>query len=343
MEQNQKLNRFIDDNFYMNLAIDRAWQYMGLTYPNPAVGALILDKHEKIISVEAHKKAGEPHAEVLAIQEAYYQLTGDDEVLSLSKSGEIHDFLTENSRELFHGFTIYVTLEPCSHYGKTPPCSLLIQKLGFKRVVIGVLDSNSEASGGEISLNISGIETKVLNSQRAKELVEPFQKWQKSGFRFFKYAQTLNGNIKGGVISSESSRKYVHALRDRLDLMVIGGNTVREDRPTLDSRLISGKAPDILIYSKERDFDINIPLFSVPNRQVFIENSLKKIFENRFIMFEGGYSLLNSISEEIDWLLLFVSPKIATSLKIELNQNINFRTLFQKEIGGDIMIWLEKV
>jgi diaminohydroxyphosphoribosylaminopyrimidine deaminase/5-amino-6-(5-phosphoribosylamino)uracil reductase len=125
--------------------------------------------------------------------------------------------------------------------------------------------------------------------------------------------------------------------------MVIGGNTVREDRPTLDSRLISGKAPDILIYSKERDFDINIPLFSVPNRQVFIENSLKKIFENRFIMFEGGYSLLNSISEEIDWLLLFVSPKIATSLKIELNQNINFRTLFQKEIGGDIMIWLEKV
>jgi diaminohydroxyphosphoribosylaminopyrimidine deaminase/5-amino-6-(5-phosphoribosylamino)uracil reductase len=107
--------------------------------------------------------------------------------------------------------------------------------------------------------------------------------------------------------------------------------------------LISGKAPDVLIYSKERDFDINIPLFSVPNRKVFIENSLKKIFENRFIMFEGGYSLLNSISEEIDWLLLFVSPKIATSLKIELNQNINFRTLFQKEIGGDIMIWLEKV
>lgn len=331
----------IDDNFYMNLAIDEAWKHWGLTYPNPPVGGLVLDENGKIISISAHKKAGEPHSEVLAVRDAYFQITNDSNILELNISEDIHNYLYKNHNNIFNGSTIYTTLEPCNHYGKTPPCSLLLKNLGFKRVVIGVLDEHQKASGGEEFLKNSGVETTILNSQRAKDLIEPFQKWNRDQFIFFKYAQRLNGSIDGGVISSKESREYVHSLRDKIDLMVIGGNTVRIDRPTLDSRLINGKAPDILIYSNNEEFDRDIPLFSVPNRRVYIENSLKRAESYKFIMVEGGYSLLNSISNKIDWILLFISPNLTSSQNRDIN-NLNFRIVHKIEVGKDLLIWLKR-
>jgi len=336
-----KSSHLIDDNFYMALAIDEAWKYWGLTYPNPSVGGLILDKYGKIVSISAHQQAGYPHSEVLAVRDAYLKITNDKNIVFYSKSEDIHKYLYKNHNNIFHGFTIYTTLEPCNHYGKTPPCSLLLKNLGFKRVVIGVSDNNQKASGGAEFLRKSGIETTILNSQKAKDLIQPFQMWSRERFIFFKYAQQLNGAIDGGTISSKKSREYVHSLRDKIDLMVIGGNTVRVDRPTLDSRLVNGKAPDILIFSKSGEFDRTIPLFSVPNRQVYIENSLKRVEDYNFIMVEGGYSLLNAISNQIDWLLLFISPTLTSSPQINI-ERINFRTVHQMKIGEDILLWLKR-
>ena len=262
---------------FIDLALEKAWAYQGLTYPNPPVGAVITDNQNNFISYGVHKEAGTPHAEVNAIKNAYYKLTNDEKILNIKDSSEIHKYLHVNHNGIFKNKNIYVTLEPCNHFGKTPPCSQLISELGFKRVIIGTHDTNKEASGGVEFLKQKGLHVEVLNSSTCKELLEPFSTWQKEPFVFFKLAMSNNGVIDGGTITCKESRELVHKLRDRCDLLVIGGNTVRIDRPTLDARLCDGKAPDVLIYSKTKDFDKDMPLFNVPNRKVFIEN--KKRFK----------------------------------------------------------------
>ena len=325
------------DRFCMSLAIKEAWKYQGLTYPNPAVGAVVV-KNGKIFSIAAHKKAGEPHAEVLAIKEAYYKLSKDENILKLSDSKDIHEYLYENSKDIFKDSTIYVTLEPCNHFGKTPPCSNLLSKLKFKKVVISIKDPNKKASGGIEYLKKNRIDVKVgVLEKEGKKLIEPFVKWSKDRFIFFKLAQTINGVIAPGVISSLKSREYVHRLRDRIDLLVIGGNTVRVDRPMLDSRLIGGKNPDVLIYSKEKKFDKSIPLFNVKNREVFIENSFEKLKNYKFIMIEGGEGMLEATKDLVDWYLFFISPKIKSGKQYSLDLELNI--LNQQKIDKDLLIW----
>ena len=325
------------DSLCMRLAIEEAWKYQGLTYPNPAVGAVVA-KNNSILSIEAHKAAGEPHAEVLAIKEAYYKLTNDKEILKFTKSKEIHEYLQKNAKNLFKDSSIYVTLEPCNHFGKTPPCSLLLSNLKFKKVIISVKDTNKKASGGIEYLKKNGFDVKVgVLKEEGKKLIEPFVKWNSKNFIFFKLAQTMNGVIAPGTISSLKSREFVHKLRDRIDLLVIGGNTVRVDRPTLDSRLINGKAPDVLIYSKKKVFDKSIPLFSVPNRKVFIEDNFEKIKDYRFIMIEGGDGTLKATKDIVDWYLFFISPKIKIGKNWAFDKKLDI--LNSQKIDEDLMIW----
>jgi diaminohydroxyphosphoribosylaminopyrimidine deaminase/5-amino-6-(5-phosphoribosylamino)uracil reductase len=323
----------------MNLAIEEAWKRQLLTYPNPAVGGLLLDKNGKIIAISAHQEAGKPHSEVLLFKNGYLHLTGDTGIERFEKSNDIRNYLYENSRGLFKGTTLYTTLEPCHHYGKTPPCSLLIQKMGVDEVVIGYLDDSS--AGGGASYLESYSKVTVLNSKESRELLEPFLIWQEKTFLFFKYAQTLNGNISDGVISSKESRTFVHEIRTKIDLLIIGGNTVRTDRPTLDSRLINGKAPDILILSKEKEFDRTIPLFQVPDRKVYIDNNLERVSKYKFVMVEGGYSLLKEILKEIDMLLLFISPKLREFPKGEFLES-DFQLLHSRRVGDDTLLYLKK-
>jgi len=250
--------------YFINLALEKAWAYQGLTYPNPPVGAVITDNQNNFISDGEHTEAGTPHAEVNAIKQAYFNLTNDKSILKQEYSKEIHEYLYKNHNNIFSDKNIYVTLEPCNHFGKTPPCSKLIKELGFKKVFIGTLDPNKEASGGAKYLQKYGLHVEVgLLEDKCKELLEPFTIWQKKPFVFFKLAQSSNGVISGGTITCKESRMHVHALRDKTDLLVIGGNTVRIDRPTLDARMVDGKAPDILIYSKSKEFDRSIPLFNM--------------------------------------------------------------------------------
>ncbi len=330
----------ISHNFYMSLALAEAWKYQILTFPNPAVGATVVSPCGKILAVEAHQKAGEPHAEVNALKKAYKVLTGDEGIEKLSSSHEIHTYLKEHHNDCFVGCEIYTTLEPCAHVGKTPSCASLICELGLQKVYIGSRDPNVSAAGGAERLSKAGIDVEFAVLQKeCNALLLPFLRLLQGGFVFFKWAQRLDGSTTGGIISSEASRRHVHALRNVCDLLVIGGNTVRIDRPTLDARLVGGRAPDVLIYSRQKEFDSSIPLFGVPGREVIISDSLEIIKNYKCVMIEGGANMMAAAAEYIDMYLVYIAPHFAKERRgAELE--MNFQILNQQKVGDDILMWL---
>jgi len=328
---------------YMDLALEKAWQYQGLTYPNPAVGACVVGEHGEVLGLNAHQKAGEAHAEVLALRDAYTLLSGDTTIALTCKSDELHEYLLNHHNNLFKNCTIYVTLEPCSHVGKTPSCAALLSALGLHKVIIAAADPNPLACGGSLLLEHERIEVeKMSESQKAQALLYPFLQWQNGPFVTFKWAQRLDGTIDGGTVSSSASREFVHAMRNVNDLLVIGGNTVRLDRPRLDARLVNGKAPDILIYSHEDDFDRSIPLFKVENRQVYIENSLQRIQKYKNVLIEGGAGMYEATKEVCDYYLSFISPQSGGGTMSLLNTKEQFDILHVREIESDIMLWMKR-
>ncbi|WP_080146939.1 bifunctional diaminohydroxyphosphoribosylaminopyrimidine deaminase/5-amino-6-(5-phosphoribosylamino)uracil reductase RibD [Marinilactibacillus piezotolerans] len=206
------------DKKYMNIALVLAEKGKGFTAPNPLVGAVII-KNEKVIGQGYHQKAGGPHAEVHAIN---------------------------NVAESVEGATMYVTLEPCSHYGKTPPCVDLIIKKKIKRVVVAATDPNPLVSGrGLKKLKEAGIEvTTGVLEQESNHLNEVFNKYITTGFPFvvMKYAMTLDGKIATETgdskwISSKAARNHAHLLRGYLTGIMVGIDTVLKDDPQLTCRV----------------------------------------------------------------------------------------------------------
>lgn len=326
----------------MTQALNAAWDYQLLTFPNPAVGAVCIGEKGEILSIGAHKIAGGPHAEVYALRDAYTLLSGDIMIADADNSHQIHDYLRIHHNGIFKTVSMAVTLEPCSHSGKTPSCALLIRDLGIKEVFIACNDPNPEAANGGKILENAGVKcTFGIMESEGQKLLEPFIQWQSNPFVFFKWAQRLDGTIDNGVISSESSRKHVHAFRDRCDLIVIGGNTVRIDRPTLDARLVAGKAPDVLIYSRTDDFDRTIPLFSVPERQVFIDSTFERIKEYRLVMIEGGAGMFEATREICDWYLSYIAPKIGGGSQSLGTVQEDFEVMSAK-ITDNIILWMKK-
>ena len=332
----------IDNNFFMNLALREAWRYQGLTYPNPAVGCVILGTKNEILSIEAHQKAGTPHAEVMALKSAYFKLTNDSSILDIQNSLEIHTFLLKNHNNCFKDCLVYTTLEPCSHIGKTPSCASLLSKLHVKKVFVGSLDSNMEASGGNLILKNNRIEVQTdILSKECANLLEPFSKFNDNNFVFFKWAQRLNATTDDGIISSKESRKNVHAMRDVCDLLVIGGNTIRVDRPTLDARLVDGKAPDVLIISRGKEFDKTIPLFNVKNRKVFIEDNFSKLSAYKNIMIEGSSKMFELSKDIVDFYLCYLAPSFAGTNGFE-NIEDKFEILNIQKETRDIIMWMKR-
>ncbi len=330
----------IKDQFYMRLALEEAWKYQLLTYPNPAVGAAVVDSSGAVLGLNAHKEAGSAHAEVLAIRDAYTALTSDRALCATEDSEFLHRELPKRAKNLFSSSTLYVTLEPCSHEGKTPACSRLIAELGFKRVVIGVPDPNGLASGGAKMLQKAGIEVSVgVQKKRCEELIEPFKKWMGGRFLFFKLAQTLNGVIDGGTVSSEESRRWVHAVRGKIDTLLIGGGTVRADRPLLDGRLTGTKAPDVAVLTEKPDtIERDIPLFGVEGRSVEFIDYRGALNLKGFVMVEGGSGMFEALKNEIDWMVLFVAPFVKAGMGYNGAQS--FELLHQSSCGGDAILWL---
>ena len=351
---------WMNDEFYMGLALSEAWKFQILTYPNPAVGCLILDENGQILSCKAHEKAGYLHAEPTAILFALCKKSEefkDDFIKAYNakfssdiKEGKFdllepkfsYEFILNNHSNLLKDAKAYVTLEPCSHHGKTPPCANLLKELGFGEVIIGSHDENKIASGGANLLQSAGVKVKFsVLKERCDKLLEPFLAYQNGGFSFLKIALSKNGVASGGIITNELSRTHVHKLRSVIDTLVIGGNTVRTDRPRLDTRLIkNGKNPDVIIYSRDDKFDETLPLFSVPDRKVSIQKELNL---KGLCMFEGAGEFLKLAKEgklaNVKWLLIYQSSnfKIGENLSLDLN----LKPLFSGNFGDDSYTWYE--
>lgn len=330
----------MNDEFYMSLAIKKAWQYQILTYPNPAVGALILDKNNQILSIEAHQKAGYNHAEVNAIKSALKKLNSN--LVFPKDEKQTYDFILKNHNNLLKEAKIYVTLEPCAHHGKTPPCANLIKELYFSEVIISQKDINPTAKGGAEILKNAGIKVKfgVLQNEGFL-LLEPFLRCLNGNFSFLKLGMSLNGVIKGGVITNNASRLLVHKLRNVSEILAIGGNTVRVDRPILDTRLLGEnfKNPDIFIYSKKNEFDKTIPLFSVKNREVIISNDIEKLKNYKLCMIEGGEQMARNLPPFVTHILIFFSSKFINLDSISLN--LELELLFLDRLDDNYYGWFK--
>ena len=234
------------DTFFMKEALKLAEKRKGLTHPNPTVGAVIV-KNGKIIGKGVHEKAGKPHAEREAIKDA------------LSKGHDIE------------GSTMYVTLEPCCHYGRTPPCTEAIIDSRIKKVVVATLDPNPQVAGKGIKiLKEKGIEviTGVLEEE-AKKLNEDFFVYikEKRPFVHIKIAQTLDGKIatKTGSskwITGKDSRVYVHRLRKEASAVMVGVGTALKDNPSLTVRHIkTEKQPLRVLVDKYLKTPVDYSIF----------------------------------------------------------------------------------
>jgi len=215
---------------YMGLAIRLAEKGRGLTSPNPMVGCIIV-KRGRIVGRGWHKKAGTEHAEVLAISEAGKKAANS---------------------------TMYVNLEPCSHWGRTPPCTEKIVEAGVREVIIGMKDQNPLVDGFR-ELKFRGLKTKIgILEKEAKKLNEAYIKYikNKRPFVIVKVAMSLDGRIATSTgsskyITSREARTYVHGLRSEVDAVMVGLNTVLRDNPELTPRLVKGKDPmKIVVDSK---------------------------------------------------------------------------------------------
>lgn len=215
------------DDFHLKImkrALALARRGIGRTSPNPAVGCVIVRDGE-IVGEGWHRKAGTPHAEVHA----------------LSRAGE-----------LARGADVYVTLEPCSHHGRTPPCAEALINAGVARVFAGMTDPNPLVSGrGLALLRAAGIAvTCGILEERCRQLNEAFVKQVTTGMPFviLKSAMTLDGKTATASgdskwITCEESRRYVHRLRSRVDAIMVGVGTVLADDPQLTCRMVRGRDP----------------------------------------------------------------------------------------------------
>lgn len=236
---------------YMQQCLDLARQARGQTAPNPMVGSVIV-KNERVLGIGFHPRAGQPHAEVFAIREALQ--TGED----------------------LQDATLYVNLEPCNHYGRTPPCSEAIIQAGIGHVVVGAIDADPRVAGtGCDRLRNSGVKviTGILE-QQCLALNEAFFHRVKTGLPFgiFKYAMTLDGKIAtttghSSWITSPESRRLVHDLRVECDAVVTGGNTVRLDNPSLNTHGLSDHCPLRVVLSRNCNLPEDANLWQITDNE----------------------------------------------------------------------------
>lgn len=325
----------------MSLCLEHAWRYQTLTLPNPAVAAMVVDEAGRILSLCAHKIAGGPHAEVLALKEAYAKLSGNEDILKLQDSAEIHEYLQKHHRGVFRSCSLYVTLEPCNNEGKTPPCARLLAQIKPKAVYISAPEYKN--TGGTSVLEKEGIRAvgEILK-HRGEDLLLPFLSLQrKDRFILFKLAMRLDGDYKSGLISCDLAREFSHNQRTRARSIVISKNTLLSDNPKLDCRFAcapykDSALPDVGIISRD-DLDLD------PSLEVFLEKSrrIKKFeLEDGFHIIEGGWSLLESLLDCVDMLLIHVSPSLLNSQFCGASFSKKFKILHSQKIGDDILLWL---
>lgn len=316
----------IIDEFYMQRALNLAARAQGRTSPNPIVGAVLV-KDGQVVGEGYHRKAGTPHAEVMALQRA-----------------------GENAR----GATLYVTLEPCCHFGRTPPCCEAVIDRGVARVVAATLDPNPLVAGkGMARLKDAGIATGVgILQDQAALLNEFFFKYIKEGRPFvtLKTAMTLDGKIATSAgdsrwISSEAAREHVHRLRNRYDAIMVGIGTVLADNPQLNTRLNIEERHDPLRVILD-------PELQLPRDSKIVQSSREQctlVFSNRCedpetikILEEEGVEVFSLDGEgpvlDLDRVLKELGKRGICSLLLEGGAEINAAMLSKRLV--DKLTWI---
>jgi len=356
----------MDDERWMKRVLRLAEKGRGRTSPNPMVGAILV-KDGRILAEGYHAKAGEPHAEIIALRKA-----------------------GEEAKEA----TLYLNLEPCTHYGKTPPCAPVVIEAGVRRAVIGMEDPNPLVKGrGVEALKRAGLDVDVgILEKECRRLNEAFCKYilNKEPFLILKVVATLDGKIatrKGESqwISGEASRRFVHRLRDQVDGVIVGIGTVLKDDPMLTARVKGGKDSYRIILDSRLRIPENAKVIEIsPSKTIVattelapgekVERLEKKgvrvlILDSKkgrvdlkpclfklgemgmmSLLVEGGSQLNGSFLDEglIDKIFLFLSPKLIgdpQALGIfgghgvsSLKEAIPLNELKVRRIGEDLLL-----
>jgi len=295
----------MDDVYFMKTALDLAVKGRGFTSPNPMVGALVV-KAGKIVGRGWHKQAGGPHAEVHAI----------DDAGSLAKDA-----------------TLYVTLEPCNHTGRTPPCTEKILQAGISRVVVAMKDPNPDVKGkGMDYLKAKGVKiTSGVCRDEAKKLNEIFIKYiqTKRPFVILKCAATLDGRIatKTGDskwVTGPESREFVHRLRHAVDSIMVGIGTVEKDDPSLTTRLKDAKCldPTRIILDTHLSISENAKMFQLDSDSstLIFCNDSPSINKKTAIEKKGAKVIEAPLKKDLidlDYLMDYLGTLEITSLLIE--------------------------
>ncbi|MBI5604148.1 MAG: bifunctional diaminohydroxyphosphoribosylaminopyrimidine deaminase/5-amino-6-(5-phosphoribosylamino)uracil reductase RibD [Deltaproteobacteria bacterium] len=351
----------------MKMALRLARKGSGRTSPNPMVGAVVVRKGV-VVGQGFHQRAGGPHAERIALEEA-----GDRA----------------------RGGTLYLNLEPCNHFGRTPPCSPLILERGIKKVVFGMIDPNPQVQGGGGDwLRSQGVEiVQGVLEQECRRLNEFFIKWIITGLPFviIKAAVSLDGRIATRTgdskwISNERSRLLVHRLRNEVDGVLVGVGTVMKDDPLLTVRLPKGKIKDPLRivvdprlrlsnksqilndpdktlivtgdqvpFGKKKGFlSKGVDILSLPEQEgrISIKDLLTDLGRRGLIslLVEGGAEVYGSFLSErqVDKLILFVAPLLIGGQKAKgmiggqgvasITEALRFKEMKVKSLAGDILV-----
>ena len=287
------------DKYYMKLAINEALKGDDNVYPNPKVGAIIV-KNDKILSSAHHKIFGGKHAEVIAIKNMHTNISNA---------------------------TLYVTLEPCNHQGKTGPCVDMINPSIFSRVVIGTKDPNPLAGGSIKKLLDKGIQiSENICEEECKNINRRFFTFheKKRPYVILKIASTLDGFIaesdgSSKWVTNKYSRNSVHILRATCDAILVGRNTIEKDNPLLTSHG-KGKNPRIIFFDKDNKID-----------------ETYKVYQNEPIVFSGE-NVFEKPQENISNLLRYLHKNFYQSLLVE-GGGITFTHFLENQLFDELQIY----
>lgn len=294
----------------MRAALREARRGLGLTSPNPAVGAVLVIAG-KVVASGHHRRAGAPHAEI--------------------------ECLTRFGRTIPKSAILYVTLEPCSTTGRTGPCTNAIIEAGVKEVVIGALDPNPKHAGRGIArLKKAGVDVRVgVLSEECCELNESYNKWIQTGVPFViaKCGMSLDGRLtaprtESQWLTSSASRKDAHCLRARVDAILVGAETIRADDPRLTVRgQLDAKQPWRIVLSRSgklperaRIFTDRFATRTLVYRQIQLDVLLRELGEKEItsLLIEGGGDILGQALDQclIDKVQIYVAPVLAGGASI---------------------------
>ncbi len=317
-------------------ALDRAaWLAAPwMTFPNPRVGCVILDDAGEMVGEAAHHAAGEPHAEVNALA-----MAGDRA----------------------RGATAYVTLEPCNHQGRTGPCSEALIRAGLRRVVIAVADPNPRAAGGADALRAAGVSVDFVEAHAAESVNEHWLHAMRTGRPFvtLKMAASLDGRIAASTgretaISNGASRVRLHALRARVDAVMVGSNTARIDDPALTVREVDAqRQPQRFVLGlRQLPADLQLLQGSTPATQLRTRDVAEALAalqarEIRHLLLEGGATVARAfvdagLVDECIWItaptVLGDGPMALGTLALE--EVRTWRRVGTADVDGDLWSYL---